>query len=156
MDGKQVGKVNLELKEGSETAEKITPAMVRGASVRISGIEIPLAYDLRAQITIEDELGLDWDELRDKINNLKNARNTKLVVRTLRILGNRAAEKAGETPDLTDDWLMDHISLHDMMGYKIAILGVLTAGWYMETDDSADKEIDLGLIEIRKKNGKTD
>lgn len=150
-------KANLELKQPqNEEKGGITPDMIAGATVTVGGREIRLAYDLRAQITIDSEIGMDWDELRDCINRLKKAKNTKIVVQCIRILGNRGLQKDGKKPDLTDDWLMDHISLKDMLAYKIAILGVLTAGWYMETDDSQEREIDLGLAELRKKNGDTD
>jgi hypothetical protein len=150
-------KANLELKQPqNEEKGGITPDMIAGATVTVGGREIRLVYDLRAQITIDSEIGMDWDELRDCINRLKKAKNTKIVVQCIRILGNRGLQKDGEQPDLTDDWLMDHISLKDMLAYKIAILGVLTAGWYMETDDSQEREIDLGLAELRKKNGDTD
>lgn len=153
MDGAKAA--NLELKK-EQDGKPITPDMILGATITVGGREIRLAYDLRAQITIDHDIGMDWDELRDCINKLKNAKNTKTVVQCIRILGNRGLEKAGEKPDLTDDWLMDHVSMKDLLAYKIAILGVLTAGWYMETDNSSETEVDLGLAEIRKKNGNTD
>ena len=145
-------------KDAGEQAEKtgglIAPGMIKSASVTIAETEIPLWYDLRAQIQIEEELEMSYDTLRETINNLKNPLNTKTVIQAIRILGNRGLAKNGEKVRLTDEWLYDHVRQPDMLAYKIALLGALTAGWYMETDDSTQGEIDLGLMEIRKKKEK--
>ena len=158
MDGNKA-KAELKLKKGAEAAakgQKITPEMIQGTTVTVGRREIPMAYDVRTQIQIDEEIGMDWDTLRDSINNLKKSVITKTIVKCIRILGNRGLVKDGKEPDLTDEWLLDHIVMKDMLAYRIALLGTLTAGWYMETDDSQDKEIDVGLLEIRKKNGNTD
>ena len=150
-------KIGIELTaQAGKDGQPAGPDSLRNAYVLIAGKTIPLAYDLRTQIVIDEEIGMNYDELWENINKLKKNTNTKTVVQAIRIMGNRGLEKAGEKADLTDDWLMDHIVMRDMLVYKAAMLLTLMNGWYMETDDSDEKEVDVGLMEIRKKNGSTE
>lgn len=137
---------------------RITPEMLKNASIKVGKREIPLYYDLRAQIEFEEELGMTWDELRGSINRLKGNKNTKTVIQTIRIMGNRGLKRAGQEPDLTDDWLLDHILPKNLLEYRVAILETMMAGRYMETEENADEqgEVDIGLMEIRKKKESTD
>ena len=136
-------------------ANEVTPDRIKSVTVRIGGRSIPLLYNVRAQIAIDDALEIDFDSLREELNKRRKP-NTKVVVTALRILGNEGLKAAGETPDLTDNWLMDRIIPKDMFSYRVAALTAVMKGWYMETDDSAEKDIDLTLIELRKKNANTD
>ena len=147
MDGNEIS--NL---KSHETPMEITPEMLKNPSIRIGRREIPLAYNLRAQIAFEEEIGMTWDELRENINQLKGNKNTKTAVKVIRILGNQGLRLDGMDPDLTDDWLLDHIAMKNMLAYKVAILQALFAGRYMESEGSEEDEVDIGLIEIRKKN----
>jgi len=146
--------VELEMaKEGR--AEDITPERIKNIIVRIGGREITLLYNIRAQIQIDEALEMDFDTLRDELNKRRKP-NTKVVVTALRIMGNMGLRAAGEKPDLTDEWIIDHMVPKDLFSYRVATLTALTKGWYMETDDSADKDQDITLIELRKKNESTD
>ena len=73
-------------------------------------------------------------------------------------MGNRGLKRAGQEPDLTDDWLLDHILPKNLLEYRVAILETMMAGRYMETEENADEqgEVDIGLMEIRKKKESTD
>lgn len=142
-------------KEIEQNGGMITPGMVKQATVTIAGFEIPLWYDLRTQIRIDEEMEMSHETLRESVDNLKNATNTKVIVNAIRIMGNRGLERAGEKVRLTEEWLLDHIEMYNMLAYKIAIIGAMTAGYYMESDENKGGEIDLGLMEIRKKKEKT-
>lgn len=146
--------VELEMTEETK-AEDITPDRIKNIIVRIGGRQLTLVYNIRAQIQIDEELEMDFDTLREELNKRRKP-NTKVVVAALRIMGNMGLRLAGAEPDLTDEWIIDHMIPKDLFSYRVAALTALTKGWYMETDDSADKDQDITLIEIRKKNESTD
>lgn len=145
-----MSKVRLELrKPEDQEQEQITPGMIKETAVTVGGREIPLYYDLRAQIEIDEELEMTYDELNEKLRGKKP--NTKLTVQAIRILGNRALVHGGGKADLTDDWLIEHISPKDMAAYKVALMAAIMTGWFMETDDSWNERQDVTLNEILKK-----
>ena len=153
MDEKKTA-VELEMTEEAK-AEDITPERIKNIIVRIGGRQLTLVYNIRAQIQIDDALEMDFDTLREELNKRRKP-NTKVVVTALRIMGNMGLKMTGKEPDLTDEWIIDHMIPKDLFSYRVAALTALTKGWYMETDDSADKDQDITLIEIRKKNESTD
>lgn len=156
MDEKGNAPVSIDLKERAEEAaennEPITPDLIRQVSVNIGGRDIPLRYTMRVQLEIEEELGLDFSEINDKI---KGKKNTRTVIGLIRLMGNAGLKHAGQEADLTDEWLIDHIKPGYTTSYRIAVMGAVTAGWFMESDQG-EKEQDDVLAEIRKKNGNTD
>lgn len=158
MDGNDniVDIVTKEMQKNAEAPAEVTAAALKFPTIKVGKREIPLAYTLRTQIRIEEDLEMTYDELRENVNQLKGNRNTKTTIRTLRILGNAGLERAGKEADLTEEWLTDHIVPKDMLAYKVAILQTLFAGRYMETENSEDGEVDIGLMEIRKKKESTD
>ena len=79
----------------------------------------------------------------------------RTVIGLIRLMGNAGLKHAGQEPDLTDEWLIDHIKPGYTTSYRIAVMGAVTAGWFMESDQG-EKEQDDVLAEIRKKNGNTD
>ena len=144
----------IELKNaGDENKKEITPGMIRRVSITVGKREIPLRYSLRTQVQMEEELEMDYTELMTAIRKKKN---TMLIVRMLRILGNAGLQRAGLEADLTDDWLMDHILPMNMAVYRTAAIGAMTKGWYMENEEANEEEQDEILAEIRKKNGNTE
>lgn len=148
--------VTVDLKEqAAEAAEKkeaITPDLIRSISVNIGGRDIPLRYTMRVQLDIEEELGIDFSELNDR---LKGKKNTGLVISMIRLMGNAGLKAAGQAADLTDDWLIDHIKPGYTTSYRIAAMAAITAGWFMENEQKDPGEQDDILAEIRKKNGNT-
>ena len=159
MDGKEENITQIaqeEMKSNGEEGTEVKAASLKFPKIKVGGREIPLAYTLRAQIAIDEDLDMTWDELKENINQLKGNRNTKKMISALRILGNAGLQRAGKEPDLTDEWLLDHVRPRDMLAYKVAMLQTLFAGQFMETDNSDEGEVDLGLLEIRKKNGSTE
>lgn len=156
MNEKGTAPVSIDLKERAEEAaennEPITSDLIRNVSVNIGGRDIPLRYTMRVQLEIEEQLGMDFSEINDK---LKGKKNTRIVISLIRLMGNAGLKNAGQAADLTDDWLIDHIKPGFTTTYRIAAMAAVTAGWFMESDQD-EKEQDDVLAEIRKKNGNTD
>lgn len=156
---KEEAPVRIDLKdeaaarEAAEKNEPIAPNMIRGVTVEIGGRTIPLLYNMRVQLQIEEELGMDFSEINEK---LKGKKNTRTVISMILLMGNAGLKKAGQAPDLTEDWMIDHIKPGFTTTYRIAVMAAVTAGWFMETETKDDTEQDDILAEIRKKNGNTD
>lgn len=127
---------------------------VNNMAVKIGGRDIPLVYNMRTHVQVQEEMGTDFYELLDQVN--KGRKNTKTVISALRIMGNEGLRLAGEKPDLTEDWLLDNMEPVHEKGYRFFVLGALIDGWKMETDNSDEVEQDETLNEIRKKNENTD
>ena len=146
--------VEIELRKNDDMqANEIQPGMIRKISVSIGGRTIPLRYDMTAQMQIEDELMMDFNEFLEAVRKKKNSRR---VISAIRILGNRGLACAGEAADLTEEWLADHIVPMNMKSYQVAVMGATTAGWFMETDAENNKENEDDILaEIRKKNEST-
>ena len=140
--------------EAAEKKEAVTPDLIRNVSVNIGGRDIPLRYTMRVQLQIEEELGMDFSEINDR---LKGKKNTRVVIGLIRLMGNAGLKNAGPAADLTDDWLIDHIKPGFTTTYRIAAMAAVTAGWFMENErqDNSEAKDDI-LEEIRKKNGNTD
>ena len=139
--------------EAAEKKEAVTPDLIRNVSVNIGGRDIPLRYTMRVQLEIEEQLGMDFSEINDK---LKGKKNTRIVISLIRLMGNAGLKNAGQAADLTDDWLIDHIKPGFTTTYRIAAMAAVTAGWFMENEQEKPEEKDDILEEIRKKNGNTD
>ena len=117
-------------------------------SLQIAGREIPLRYTMRELADMEETIGT-MDNFRDLM--LKGSHRLRNMAAAIRIMGNSGLNKAGETADLTDDWLLDHMDPGKLKGYQIAVLGAFTDGFRMETEE--DQERDLVLEEIERKKG---
>ena len=132
------------------------PKRVKRAFVLISDREIPLRYDLRVQIQVEDELDMDFYGLQDKLIGEDKKIATKTILSALRIMGNAGLRSSGQAPDLTEGWLLENVRLRHLQKYATALMGAMVAGWWMETDDSFNEKHDVVLEEIRKKNESTE
>lgn len=137
-----------------EDGKIIIPGKVKSAAVRIGGRVIPLRYGMAVQEQVDEELEMDFYELQAKLD--KGKRNTKETIKIIRMMGNDGLRKAGQAEDLTDEWLRDNMQPSEIINYRIAALAAMTAGWQMETDNSAEEEQDVTLNEIRKKNESTE
>ena len=145
--------VNIELKDqADQNAKEVLPNMIRTVSVNIGGRDIPLRYDMRAQMQIEEDLDMDCNELMDRLKQRK--KTSRLVMGAIRVLGNEGLRHAGQDADLTAEWLEEHITPARVNLYRVALQAAITASWFMETEDT-EKERDETLEEIRKKKENT-
>lgn len=150
------GPLKIELKEAEqiENSKEIIPTQIRHVMITLGGREIPLVYNMRVQLAVEEELEMDFSEFNDKLQKAKRA--TRLLIGAIRLLGNEGLRRAGKEADLTDDWIMDHMVPIYTQTYRVALIGAVTAGWFMETDNSFNEEQDETLNELRKKNERTE
>lgn len=148
--------VQIDLKEEAKKEENkdILLGMIKDVKVTIGGRELVLVYNMRVQMKVEEEMEMDFAELQEKLNKAK--RSTKTVIGIIRLMGNEGLRRDGKEPDLTEEWLADHMQPGFMLSYRIAAISAITAGWFMETDNSYNEEQDVTLNEIRKKNVSTD
>ena len=144
--------VNVEMSEGKEKVNgtKERPR-IKNVSANIDGRKVPLRMTTRAVIEIEEELDMTPDELLNALNELKR-KNTRMVIKTLRILGNEGLRISGGEPDLTDDMLIEKIKSTELVMYRVGCIAAVEKGMFMETDDTSEKEQDVVLNEILKKN----
>ena len=118
-------------------------------SLQIAGREIPLRYTMRELADMEEAIGT-MDNFRDLM--LKGSHRLRNMAAAIRIMGNSGLNKAGETADLTDDWLLDHMDPGKLKGYQIAVLGAVADGMRMESaEGDEDEEVDVVLEELKKK-----
>ena len=146
--------VHIETDEGRKDEDGLAaPGRVKNVSLKIGGREIPLRYNMRVQLKVEEELGTDFYELQNQLN--KNKLSIKTIIGAVRLMGNEGLKHAGLEPDLTEDWLLDNMVPAQILSYRMAAMAALVAGWHMETDNSFEEKQDVVLNEIRKKNGNT-
>ena len=120
-------------------------------TIEIGGREIPLQFTMAEMAAFEEEIGFlsDAEELmqtgRGRVRNIAKA---------IRIMGNGALAAQGDTPDLTEDWLLKNMRPAQLVGYITGVFGAVTDGMRMETEE--DRERDLVLEEIQRKKEKGD
>ena len=121
-----------------------------GITVKIGGREIPLYFGMDQFIEIEEEIG-NLGTARDLI--LKDKKRLRNIVGMMRILGNGGLKKAGQEPDLTDEWLRENMDPHALLAYQVAVIGCLTRDGESEaiTEENEEKERDEVLEEIQAK-----
>ena len=147
--------INIEMAtEPKEVNGEIVPGKVRSVQVWIGGRVIPLKYTLPVQEQVEEDLDMDFYELQNRLN--KDKKSTRITVKAILLMGNEGLRLSGEKPDLTEEWLRDHMAPAKIIDYRLAALAGLVSGWYMETDNSYEEKQDVVLNEIRKKNENTE
>ena len=115
-------------------------------TVKIGGREIPLQFCMPEFADMEEAIGnlSVIDELL--LKGKKRIRNTAAAIR---IMGNAALKAQGEKPDLTDEWVLNHMEPRLIVTYQSAVMAAINSGMSMET--SEEQERDLVLEEIERK-----
>jgi hypothetical protein len=123
-----------------------------GIKVKIGGRDIPLRFRMPQFLEIEEEVGLLDDVNGLIIKGKTRARNT---ISVLRILGNAGLKAAGETPDLTDEWLTENMDPYALKTYQSAVIAAMMEESKSEavSEENEEKERDLVLEEINAKKG---
>ena len=138
--------------------------------IRIGGRVIPLLYTTCEMIEIQKEIGCTGFQLRDDVFGIyladeddpksvrmkvaAEAERTEKLCRLIRILGNAGLEEKGETPDLTDKWVMRHMKPAMIIPYAVTVLAEIIEGNSMESPKTEEQKgpVDEGLEEeIAKK-----
>ena len=123
---------------------------MKDIKIKIGERTIPLQFTMREFIQIEEAIG-NLGEVKNLI--LKGKERVRNIVTVIRITGNGGLKAAGEEPDLKEEWLLDNMDPHLIMGYQIAVLACLSKDSESEAakEESEGKERDLVLEEINEK-----
>lgn len=118
--------------------------------IEIANRKIPLRFRMDEFIEIEEEVG-NLGEVREMI--LKGRQRLRNLVAVIRIMGNGALKAAGETPDITEEWLRENMDPHALMAYQMAVILCLSGEGESEavTENNENNERDLVLEEINAK-----
>ena len=106
--------------------------------ITIAGKTVPLKYTLSAFAEMEEKIGR-IDEVQAR---LKGKSRVKTLAALLEIMS------AGT---VTAAWVMEKMRPAQFMEAYLAVLDAYSEGMRMEDDPTEDKEVDVGLLEIKKK-----
>ena len=118
--------------------------------IKIGERDIPLKFTMREFGDIEEQVG-NLGEIRKLI--LEDKKRSRNLVAVLRIMGNAGLKAEGKEQDLTDDWLLEEMDPHLLMGYQLAVLACMSRDTESQAakEENESKERDLVLEEINEK-----
>ena len=139
--------------------------------IKIGERTIPLSYTAYEMIEIQRQIGCTSFELTDKVFGITAEENEndptgepKISIgvandpeklakmgKLIAILGNAGLEERGESPDLTDKWVLRNMKPALILGYAIATMAEITAGNMMEVKNDKDGPVDEVLEEQESK-----
>lgn len=125
------------------------------AEIKIAGRVIPLVFDMVSWTKMDAEV-CTLARINDVLSygkENKTSTSIRELVSIMRILGNEGLEEAGQTPDLTDEWLLKKLRPAQVGVVRKAIIAVIDEAMDIETQDKKKdgEPVDLVLEEINKK-----
>ena len=142
-------------------------------TIKIGEREIPLALTALELVTIQEDLGCTVLQVRDEVFGIKqdfenldkdgNPKTTlgilddpqrvKKVATLIRIMGNAGLEDEGKEPDLTDRWILKHMSPATSMilAYSVAVQTAINVMMSVEIPAEEEGAVDLILEEENRK-----
>lgn len=123
--------------------------------IKIAGRVIPLVFDMVSWTKMDAEV-CTLARINDVLSygkGNKTSTSIRELVSIVRILGNEGLEEAGQTPDLTDEWLLKKLRPAQVKDVRTAIIDVIDEAMDIETQDKKKdgEPVDLVLEEINKK-----
>ncbi len=119
--------------------------------IKIGGRVIPLLYTTYEMIAIQKEIGCTSFQLKDEVFGLRmkdeddptsatmdvvtDGLKTEKLGTLIRILGNAGLEEKGETPDLTDKWILRNMKPVMILPCCVAVLTEINAGNMVENTE---------------------
>ena len=141
--------------------------------IKIGNRTIPLVLTAYEMQDIQKDIGCTIGQLRDDvfavvhhpdadtekgeseytIELMNDAGKVRKLGTLIRIMGNAGLEEAGQEPDLTDKWIMRHMSVAKVMAYAVAMMAAVNAAMHTEaTEKNADNgPVDEVLAEENRK-----
>ena len=117
--------------------------------VKIGGRDFPLAFTLKTLIGMEQTIeGFDFSKIVEQVQKPAGMLNV------LYLLAETGAELEEKTLEVDRDWMALRIpvNMNRLSKIQVEIMDTLTDGMSMETeDDEDDKEVDVVLDDIKKK-----
>ena len=132
------------------------------AEITLKGRTIPLLYTMSEMKQVQEEvapvgeflylmLGVNKDNPEDR-SLYATAEHLEALGKTIRILGNAGLEEAGETPDLTDKWVMRAIRPAKIQDAMQRCLDAINDGMASEIPaKKSDEPVDVTLEQLEKK-----
>jgi len=124
-------------------------------TLKIGGREIPMMLSVYEALAIQEDIGCTIGEMRDQVFGIehdietdeyrftvaKDKEKIKKLASLIRICGNAGLEEAGQEPDLTDKWILRHMSVPMILAYAIVMTAVVNEA--MKTE-AAEKQAESG------------
>ena len=142
-------------------------------TIKIGEREIPLALTALELVTIQEDLGCTVLQVRDEVFGIKqdfenldkdgNPKTTlgilddpqrvKKLATLIRIMGNAGLEDEGKEPDLTDRWILKHMSPATgmILAYSVAVQTAINVMMSVEIPAEEEGAVDLILEEENRK-----
>lgn len=142
-------------------------------TIKIGDREIPLALTALELVEIQEELGCTVLQLRDEVFGIKqdfekldkqgNPKTTLLILKEparvkklatlIRIMGNAALDEEGKEADLTDKWILRHMSpaTEMILAYSLAVQTAINVMMSVEIPQEETGAVDLVLEEENRK-----
>jgi len=123
--------------------------------VKIGGKEFPLSFSLKTMLRLQEDVdGFDLNKIDEFV------RSPGGLLDILYEMAVSGAALEDKKLDVNKDWMAERIpfSMKRLVDIQVEIVNTLTAGMEMETEEeeNADREVDVTLEDIKKKDGKTD
>ena len=135
------------------------------AEITLKGRTIPLLYTMSEMKQVQEEiapvgeflylmLGVNKDNPEDR-SLYATAEHLEALGKTIRSLGNAGLEESGETPDLTDKWVMRAIRPAKIQDAMQRCLDAINDGMASEIPaKKSDEPVDVTLEQLEKKKEK--
>lgn len=123
--------------------------------IKLGKREFPLAFTLKTMIRMQDNIpDFDFNKLDEIVRKPKGLMD---VMYELAVSG---AALRDQTLDVSKDWMAERIPANQarLVQIQVAVVDALSDGMRMESEEEedADREVDVVLEDIKKKDGKTD
>lgn len=129
-------------------------------TITLKGREIPLLYTTWEMKQLQEEIAPMADAIslligrddKGTAGNYGGAKQLEALGKAIRILGNAGLEEAGETPDLTDKWILRALKPQNLTEAVNAVMNAFTEGMASEIPEKVkDGPVDVTLEEMNKK-----
>lgn len=113
------------------------------------GRELHMHFDNKAWLAIEDEFGS-----LEAMYELMDGKEKPLyhTVRMTSVIANAGERKAGRTPDITPEWLLENLTPKQIRAANTMAKLAIMEGWKRENvDEDEDSPVDVELEAIQKK-----
>jgi hypothetical protein len=133
--------------------------------IKIGGRSIPLMLSTLEMADIQEEIGCTVGQLRDEVFGLQvdmetdkvtfgiveDGKKIRKFAKLIRILGNAGLEETGQSPDLTDKWILRNMKPGLLMAYVVGVTAIINAAMQIETGKKQEGPVDEVLEEENRK-----
>lgn len=142
--------------------------------IRIGDRVIPILLSCMELPAIQDEIGCTVAQLRDEVFGIyeddepaangkpkwnfsvvTDPQKLKKMGTLIKILGNAGLEEKGETPDLTEKWILRNLPPPMILPMAVVLIAIINDAMMMETEKKEETEtsgpVDVTIEEERRK-----